>query len=65
MVAILTIVLLTILKVLILKSFIGTIIMGPGQYNYHGFMIIAQPQVASSQSERDEYVLSKVHMSHT
>ena len=26
-----------------IKSFNGTIIMGPGRYDYHGFLIISQP----------------------
>ena len=26
-----------------IKNFHGTIIMGPGRYDYHGFTIIAQP----------------------
>lgn len=28
---------------LVLKSYHSTIIMGSGQYDYHGFTIIAQP----------------------
>ena len=34
---------LTIILGTISKNFHDTIIMGPGRYDYHGFMIIAQP----------------------
>ena len=37
---------LTIILGTISKNFHGTIIMGPGRYDYHSFMIIAQPYVA-------------------
>ena len=34
---------LTIILLMILKSYNSVIIMGPGRYDYHSFTIIAQP----------------------
>ena len=34
------------IRLMVLKSFHSTVITGPGWYNYHSFMIIAQPYSA-------------------
>ena len=36
------------------KCFHNTIIVGPGWYNYHGFMIIAQPYTRSLYIQKSE-----------